>query len=91
MTAWVVSKLRPALQRWEIPLRPFSAVGRNMLPVFCCEICLSVLFVGMVDPGKSHKPLALFLVLGQILSAFFVAWFLDWRSNAKSNHLFGAA
>jgi hypothetical protein len=91
VTAWVVSKLLPALQRWEIPLRPFSAVGRNMLPVFCCEICLSVLFVGMVDPGKSHKPLALFLVLGQILSAFFVAWFLDWRSNAKSNHLFGAA
>jgi hypothetical protein len=45
----------------------------------------------MVDPGKSHKPLALFLVLGQILSAFFVAWFLDWRSNAKSNHLFAAA
>src|ERR1700758_316827 len=39
-TAWVVSKLLPTLQRWEIPLRPFSAVGRNMLPVFCCEICL---------------------------------------------------
>jgi hypothetical protein len=91
VTAWVVSKLLPALQRWEIPLRPFSAVGRNMLPVFCCEICLSILFVGIVDPGKSHKPLALFLVLGQILSVFFVAWFLDWRSNAKSNHLFDAA
>jgi len=52
---------------------------------------LSILFVGIVDPGKSHKPLALFLVLGQILSVFFVAWFLDWRSNAKSNHLFNAA
>jgi len=80
-TAWVISKLLPSLQRWEIPLRPFSAVGRNMLPVFCFEICLSVLLVGVIDPGKSHKPIAFILVLAQILSVFFIAWFLDWRAN----------
>ncbi len=90
-TAWVLSKLLPALQRWEIPLRPFSAVGRNMLPVFCCEICLSVLLVGVMDPGKSHKPIALVLVLAQLLSVFVVAWLLDWWSNAKNNHYFDAA
>ena len=90
-TAWVISKLLPALQRWEIPLRPFSAVGRNMLPVFCFEICLSVLLVGVLDPSKSHKPIALILVLGQLLSVFFAAWFLDWRSNVKNGHYFGAA
>jgi hypothetical protein len=90
-TAWVISKLLPALQRWEIPLRPFSAVGRNMLPVFCFEICLSVLLVGLIDPGKSHKPIVFVLVFAQLLSAFFIAWFLDWRSSAKNNHYFGAA
>jgi hypothetical protein len=90
-TAWVISKLLPALQRWEIPLRPFSSVGRNMLPVFCFEICLSVLLVGLIDPGKSHKPIVFVLVLAQLLSAFFIAWFLDWRSSAKNSHYFGAA
>jgi hypothetical protein len=90
-TAWVVSKLLPALQRWEIPLRPFSAVGRNMLPVFCFEICLSVLLVGVIDPSKSHKPLALFLVLAQILSVFIFAGLLEWRSSVKNVHYLGAA
>jgi hypothetical protein len=89
-TAWVISKFLPLLQRWEIPLRPFSAVGRNMLPVFCFEICLSVLLVGVLDPGKSHKPIAFILVLAQLLSVFFLAWLLDWWSNAKNNHYFGA-
>ena len=84
-TAWVISKLLPSLQRWEILLRPFSIVGRNMLPVFSCQICLSLLLVAVIDPGKSHKPLAMFLVLSQLLSVFLVAWFLDSRSNAKSN------
>jgi hypothetical protein len=83
VTTWVIAKLLPALQRWEIPLRPLSAVGRNMLPVFCSQICLSLLLVAIIDPSKSHKPLALILVLCQIVSVFLIAWLLEWRSSAK--------
>ena len=57
-----------------------------MLPVFCAEICLSVVLVGAIDPSRSHKPLTTVLVLAQILSVFVIAEFLEWRSNAKSNH-----
>ncbi|MBV8142912.1 MAG: OpgC domain-containing protein [Verrucomicrobia bacterium] len=85
VTTWVIAKLLPALQRWEIQLRPLSAVGRNMLPVFCSEICLSLLLVAVIDPSKSHKPLALVLVLAQIVSIFLIAWLLEWRSAAKNN------
>ena len=91
VTTWVIAKLLPALQRWEIPLRPFSVVGRNMLPVFCCQICLSLLLVGVIDPSKSHKPLAIVLVFGQILSVFLIAWFLEWRTSMKNNHYFPIA
>jgi hypothetical protein len=91
VTAWVVAKLLPALLRWEIPLRPFSVVGRNMLPVFCCQICLSLLLVGVIDPSKSHKPLAMILVLGQILSVFLIAWLAEWISTTKSNQYFQIA
>ena len=83
VTTWVISKLLPALQRWEIPLRPFSAVGRNMLPVFCVQICLSLLLVGVIDPRKSHKPFAWILVSSQILSIFLIAWFLEWRAGRE--------
>ena len=91
VTTWVIAKLLPSLQRWEIPLRPFSVVGRNMLPVFCCQICLSLLLVGVIDPSKSHKPFAVILVFAQILSVFLIAWLLEWRSIAKNNHYFGIA
>jgi hypothetical protein len=91
ITAWVIAKLLPSLQRWEIPLRPFSVVGRNMLPVFCCQICLSLLLVGVIDPRKSHKPLAMGLVLGQIISIFLIAWLLEWRTNVKNNQYLGIA
>jgi hypothetical protein len=83
--AWVVSRVLPGLQRWETPLRPFSLVGQNMLPVFCCEICLSLLLVGAIDPSKSHKPLVSALVVGQMLSAFLIAWALNARSTARSS------
>jgi hypothetical protein len=91
VTTWVIAKLLPALQRWEIPLRPFSAVGRNMLPVFCCQICLSLLLVAVIDPSKSHKPIAMVLVIAQILSVFLIAWLLEWRSQLKNSHFLGIA
>jgi hypothetical protein len=83
--AWIASRVLPALQRWETPLRPFSLVGQNMLPVFCCEICLSLLLVGTIDPSKSHKPLVSALVAGQILSAFLIAWFFNVWTAARNN------
>jgi len=91
VTTWVIAKILPALQRWEIPLRPFSVVGRNMLPVFCSQICLSLLLVGVIDPSKSHKPLAVVLVLCQIVSIFLIAWLLEWRSSMKSGHFLSMA
>jgi hypothetical protein len=91
VTTWVIAKLLPALQRWEIPLRPFSVIGRNMLPVFCSQICLSLLLVGVIDPSKSRKPLAMVLVLCQIVSIFLIAWLLEWRSSVKKSQFFGIA
>ena len=49
-------------------------------PGLLCQICLSLLLVGVIDPRKSHKPFALILVLSQILSIFLIAWFLEWRA-----------
>jgi hypothetical protein len=89
--AWVVARLLPLLQRWEIPLRPFSVIGRNMLPVFCTQICLSVVLVGAIDPSKSHKPFTMILVVAQILSSFLIAGFFEWRSNLKSSPSFQIA
>jgi hypothetical protein len=85
VVAWVVSRILPGLQQWETTLRPLSLVGQNMLPVFCCEICLSLLLVGAIDPSKSHKPLVSALVVGQMLSAFIIAWALNARSTARNS------
>jgi hypothetical protein len=81
--AWFASKILPALQRWETPLRPLTLVGQNMLPIFSCQICLSLLLVGAVDPNKSGKPLATALVLIQILSIFLLAWYFDRRAHRE--------
>jgi hypothetical protein len=85
VTAWVIAKLLPKLHRFQNTLRPFSVVGRNMLPVFCCQICLSVILVGTIDPSRDHKPLTYVLVIAQILSIFVIAGLIEWMSNAK-NH-----
>ena len=81
----MIAKLLPTLHRFENTLRPFSVVGRNMLPVFCCQICLSVLLVGTIDPSRDHKPLTFVLVFAQILSIFVIASLFEWRANTK-NH-----
>ena len=79
--AWFVSKILPLLQRWETPLHPLKLVGQNMLPIFSCQVCLSLLLLGVVDPHKSNKPWATVLVLTQVSSVFLIAWYLDQRSN----------
>jgi hypothetical protein len=81
--AWFVSKILPTLKRWETPLRPLRLVGQNMLPIFSCQICLSLLLIGAVDPNKSGKPLATTLVLIQILSIFLLARYFDWRAHRE--------
>lgn len=51
-----------------------------MLPVFCSQICLSVLLIGRTESGLTGEPITSVLVLGQLLMAPLFAWFLEWRS-----------
>src|SRR5260221_11751111 len=38
---WLISKLLKRFECWPAPFRPLALIGRHMLPVFCCQICLS--------------------------------------------------
>src|ERR1700752_4045345 len=73
------------LNRWEVPLRPFSLIGRHMLPVFCSQICLSVLLIGRPESGLQVEPITSALVICQLLTAPLFAWFLELRSVAKQS------
>jgi hypothetical protein len=73
------------LNRWEAPLRPFSLIGRHMLPVFCSQICLSVLLIGRTESGLTIEPITSALVICQLLTAPLFAWFLELRSVAKQS------
>jgi hypothetical protein len=71
------------LNRWEAPLRPFALIGRHMLPVFCSQICLSVLLIGRTESGLTIEPITSALVICQLLTAPLFAWLLERRSVAK--------
>jgi hypothetical protein len=71
------------LNRLELPLRPVLLIGRHMLPVFCSQICLSVLLIGRTESGLTVEPITSVLVLCQLLMAPLFAWFLEWRSTVK--------
>ena len=73
------------LNRWEAPLRPFLLIGRHMLPVFCSQICLSVLLIGRTESGLTIEPITSALVICQLLTAPLFAWFLELRSDAKQS------
>jgi hypothetical protein len=73
------------LNRWEAPLRAFSLIGRHMLPVFCSQICLSVLLIGRTESGLTSEPMTSVLVISQLLTAPLFAWFLERRSVAKQS------
>jgi hypothetical protein len=76
---WLVSKAMPYLMRWREYLRPLSAVGQNMLPVFSTEICLSILVIGWVSVRHhSVDAFATFLLFLQVVIAFLVAQFLEY-------------
>ena len=84
VTGWLISELLPRLNRWERPLRPLSLIGRHMLLVFCCQTCLSVLLIGIVESLGTKEPLTSLLVIFQLFTAFLLAWFFDWRSRGKN-------
>ena len=84
VAASVIATFLKYLTRWEMPLRPLFLIGRHMLPVFCSQICLSVLLIGRTDSGSlTAEPLTSGLVLCQLLAAPLFAWFLEWRSVTK--------
>ena len=84
VAASVTSTFLKYLNRWEVPLRPLFLIGRHMLPVFCSQICLSVLLIGLTDSGNlTAEPLTSALVICQLCAAPLFAWFLEWRSVKK--------
>jgi hypothetical protein len=85
LAASVTATFLKYLNRWDVPLRPFLLIGRHMLPVFCSQICLSVLLIGRTESGLTIEPITSALVICQLLSAPLFAWFLEWRSVAKQS------
>jgi hypothetical protein len=85
VTAAVIATFLKYLNRWEIPLRPFLVIGRHMLPVFCSQICLSVLLIGRTDSGLTIEPITSGLVVCQVLAAPVFAWFLEWRATREQS------
>jgi hypothetical protein len=83
--AWLISKLLKRVECGEAWLGPLSLIGRHMLPVFCCQICLSILLIGMVEPLKDQEPIASVLVIFQLLSAFLLAWLLEWLARRQNS------
>jgi hypothetical protein len=83
-TAWLISNFLNRLERWQGLLRPLSLIGRHMLPIFCFQICLSVLLIGVVEsPTGAAEPLASILVSCQLITAVLLGWFFEWRSDRQ--------
>jgi hypothetical protein len=83
VAASVSATFLKCLNRWEEPLRPILLIGRHMLPVFCSQICLSVLLIGWAAPGLTIEPITSLLVICQLLTAPLFAWFLERRAVAQ--------
>jgi hypothetical protein len=83
LAASVAGTFLKCLNRWETPLRPFLLIGRHMLPVFCSQICLSVVLIGRTESGLTIEPVTSALVICQLLTAPLFAWFLELRSGAR--------
>jgi hypothetical protein len=83
LVTWFAAKTMPYLRRWREYLRPLSAVGQNMLPIFSTEICLSIFFIACVSVRHhSVDAFATFLLLVQLVIAFVVAHFLEyWKDR----------
>jgi hypothetical protein len=81
---WFVAKAMPYLSRWREYLRPLSAVGQNMLPVFSIQICLSILVIGWISVRHhSVDAFATILLVLQVVIAFGVALLLEyWKDRS---------
>jgi hypothetical protein len=82
LAARIAATFLKYINRWEVGLRPFSLIGRHMLPVFCSQICLSVLLIGRTESGLTTEPITSALLICQLLTAPLFAWFLERRSGA---------
>jgi hypothetical protein len=82
LAATIAATFLKYINRWEVGLRPFSLIGRHMLPVFSSQICLSVLLIGRTESGLTIEPITSALLICQLLTAPLFAWFLERRSNA---------
>jgi hypothetical protein len=82
LAASVTATFLKYISRWEAGLRPFLLIGRHMLPVFCSQICLSLLLIGRTESGLTTEPITSALVICQLLSAPLFAWFLERQSTA---------
>ena len=83
LVTWFAAKAMPYLRHWRDYLRPLSAVGQNMLPVFSVEVCLSIFVIACVSV-RHHwvDAFATFLLFVQIFVAFVVAHFLEyWKGR----------
>jgi hypothetical protein len=84
-TGWLISKFLKRLESWETALQPLSLIGRHILPVFCCQICCSILLLGTVEPLQAKEPIASVLVICQLVSAFLLAWLFEYISRWKNS------
>jgi hypothetical protein len=89
VTGWAFSKVLGQLKCWETVLHPVSLIGRNMLPVFCSQIGLSMLLIGITPSPTSAEPFSSILVICQLLTAFLLARFFEWATQKKK--LLGAS
>jgi hypothetical protein len=80
LAALVTATFLRYINRWELFLRPFLLIGRHMLPVFCSQICLSLLLIGRAESGLTTEPAITVLTICQLLTAPLFAWFLERRS-----------
>jgi hypothetical protein len=85
LAAAVTATFLKYLNRWEAPLRPLLLIGRHMLPVFCSQICLSVVLIGRTESGLTSEPITSALVICQLLTAPLFAWLLELRSVAQQS------
>jgi len=83
LAASVTATFLKHINRWELFLQPFLLIGRHMLPVFCSQICLSLLLIGRTESGLTDEPVTSALVICQLLTAPLFAWFLERRSVAR--------
>ena len=82
LAASVTATFLRYINRWEQFLQPFLLIGRHMLPVFCSQICLSLLLIGRAESGLISEPLTSVLTICQLLTAPLFAWLLERRSVA---------